>query len=96
MARKNKAKSQSELRLTKAIKSHARMTTTNQRVTQGETTIINTKINYNKNVSTSAKQNKKSQLKMFIAFARWNFQIKSKIKYPALLKKYIHSGMQCK
>lgn len=33
------------------------------------------------------KQNKKSQLKMFIAFARWNFQIKSKIEYPALFKR---------
>lgn len=50
------ARKMAELRLTKAIKSHARMTTT---TTTSETTIINTKCNYNKNVSTKSGRKKK-------------------------------------
>lgn len=69
-----------ELRITKAIKSHARMTTT---TATSETTIINTKCNYNKNVSTKSGRKKKSQLKMFIAFCDGIFESNQKSNSPS-------------
>lgn len=76
------ARKMAELRLTKAIKSHARMTTTTA-TTTSETTIINTKCNYNKNVSTKSGRKKKSQLKMFIAFCDGIFESNQKSNSPS-------------